>query len=319
MTEERKKKILINLFKGVIALSAWIYIIYKLSNSSEISNIKLHFSEIGTKEITLLATIFIMMIANWLLETLKWQNLIKNIENIGIWKSFKAVWTGVAVGTLTPNRIGEFGGRIMFVKKENRTIASGYTLYGDLSQFLITFIFGLISFLLVIYVFTKNPELDNISNIVIIGASISILISTTIYFKLESVLSILQKLSFLRKFLEKFEKLKHISYKLKLTTLGLSAMRYIVFTTQFYFALIFFGIEISYFDALISISSVYLAATIIPNIPFAELGIRLSFSIIFIGIYTNDIGAILMSSLLIYIINVAIPTLIGGIFMIIRH
>ncbi|MBN2776781.1 MAG: flippase-like domain-containing protein [Bacteroidales bacterium] len=319
MPEFKHKKVLFSVIKAVVVLAAWIYIAFKLKNSTEAIDIKQYFAQIGIQEILLLATIVIMMIINWLLEAIKWRNLVKNLEKIGLWQSFKAVWAGVTVGTLTPNRIGEFGGRIIFLRKENRTTASGYTLYGDLSQFLVTFIFGLCSFLLLIYVNAKSSEIDSIDNIVIIIGFMSISISSIIYFRLESILKILKKIRFFKKLLTKFDELKNINLHLKLTTLSLSAIRYLVFTTQFYFALIFFGIEISYFDALISISSVYLAATIIPNIPFAELGIRLSFSIIFIGIYTNDIGAILMSSLLIYIINVAIPTLIGGIFMIIRR
>lgn len=319
MPEFKHKKNLLNLFKAVVVIAAWIYIAFKLKNSTDSINIKQYLSQVGTQEIILLSIILIMMIINWLLEAIKWQNLVKNLEDISLWQSFKAVWTGVTIGTLTPNRIGEFGGRIIFLKRENRTIASGYTLYGDLSQFLVTFIFGLSSFLLIIYSSIKPAEIDSIDKIIIIVGFISIAIASIIYFKIKSILIILQKIRFIKKLVKRFDELESIDLKLKLSTLSLSSIRYLVFTTQFYFALLFFGIEISYFDALISISSVYLAATIIPNIPFAELGIRLSFSIVFIGIYTNDIGAILMASLLIYFINVAIPTLIGGIFLIIRR
>ena len=66
--------------------------------------------------------------------------------------------TGVTVGTITPNRVGEFAGRILFVEKENRTKASYLTIFGDTAQFCSTLIFGIIGLLLIGNTHNGNTE-----------------------------------------------------------------------------------------------------------------------------------------------------------------
>ena len=53
-----------------------------------------------------------MMFLNWLVEALKWRYMISKIENISIMTAYRAVLTGITVSTFTPNRIGEYGGRV---------------------------------------------------------------------------------------------------------------------------------------------------------------------------------------------------------------
>ena len=63
----------------------------------------------------------------------------------------------------------------------------------------------------------------------------------------------------------------------------------------------------------------FLAAHLIPNIATAEAGVRISFAIIFFGLFTNQIHLLSFISILIYFINIAIPIIIGGIFLIIHR
>jgi hypothetical protein len=50
-----------------------------------------------------------------------------------------------------------------------------------------------------------------------------------------------------------------------------------------------------------------------------EVGIKISFSILFFGLFTNKISAISIASLLIYIVNILIPIVIGGINILYRR
>ena len=59
-----------------------------------------------------------------------------------------------------------------------------------------------------------------------------------------------------------------------------------------------------------------MAECVIPNLPFAEIGLRVSFSLIFLGVFSDNHISIIFSSLLVYIINVAVPSIIGGIYLI---
>jgi hypothetical protein len=256
------------------------------------------------------------MFANWGLEALKWRILIKKIENISFSNAFKAVWTGVTAGTITPNRIGEFGGRILFVKPNNRQEATTLTLFGDLAQMTTTLIIGICG---ISYLFVKDISGGSINlgiNILIFVSSIGlIIICNLVFFNYNIFLKKLIKIRFLQRVLIGFMPSSEISSKEKITALFLSFTRYAVFSFQFYLSLRYFGIEISLLNAFAAISSMYLAIHVVPNISVAEIGVRLSFAVIFIGIFTYNHTAIGLASLLIYIINIVIPVIVGSVFI----
>lgn len=318
MISQRTSRILKTSIKIIIVLAAWIYVGYKISKIENINNLGSYFIDLSLSQNIYFILIIALMPINWLLEAIKWRNLLKPIEKLRVFKSLMAVWTGVTIGSLTPNRIGEFGGRILFLKKENRLTASGLTLYGDLSQFIITFCIGLSSFLIMINFYFTSYDIKSIETVVIGISLFAIIVSTLIYFRINKILSYLAKFKIFKKISNKFSDFEYVNSKTKLITLIYSTLRYLVFTTQFYLSLKFFEIDISIIEAFISIASVYLAATVIPNIPFIEIGIRLSFSLIFIGIFTSKTTEILLSSAIIYIINVLTPIIIGGIHLILH-
>ena len=59
----------------------------------------------------------------------------------------KAVFLGITVSIFTPNRIGEFGGRIFCLKSADRIKGVIITILGNVAQLLVTIIFGSIAFL----------------------------------------------------------------------------------------------------------------------------------------------------------------------------
>ena len=80
--------------------------------------------------------IFILMIVNWGIESLKWQFLIRKIEKISFLKSFEAILSGVSVSVFTPNRIGEWFGRVFILEKSNPWKGVFITMIGSFSQLL---------------------------------------------------------------------------------------------------------------------------------------------------------------------------------------
>ena len=49
---------------------------------------------------------------------------------------------GCSITMLTPNRIGEYGGRIMYVQEQHRLKAISLTILGSISQLTITMFMG---------------------------------------------------------------------------------------------------------------------------------------------------------------------------------
>ncbi len=314
---KKYKKVFTNALKYIIAILSYGFVVYKIYNSPDIKSFGLFFYNISTYQYLLFLSVLVLMIVNWCLESLKWKELMKPTQKIGLSKAFIAVWTGVTIGNLTPNRIGEFAGRILFLNKENRKEGTSLTLYGDLAQFIVTLIFGVAGFTILSQFFLiKSTSTESINNIILITGITMTVICGLIYFNVNSIIAFLKRCKFFQKTLKNFTPSQNISKKTKVLTLTYSILRYLVFTFQFFLALLFFDIKISYTDAMLALSSIYLAVHVIPNIPFAELGIRISFSLLFLGIFSSSDMAILFSSLLIYIINIAIPSLFGGIYFI---
>ncbi|MBE9468956.1 MAG: hypothetical protein IMY72_11655, partial [Bacteroidetes bacterium] len=87
--------------------------------------------------------------------------------------------SGVTVSIFTPNRVGEFGGRIFVLKRKNRVSAIFATIVGSFSQLIITIVVGLIS-LIVLFIFfpekINNIKFNNqLLIILLIIVSVSIL------------------------------------------------------------------------------------------------------------------------------------------------
>jgi len=66
------------------------------------------------------------------------------LEKFTLLRSFKAVMAGCSITMLTPNRIGEYGGRVMFVEESHRLRAISLTILGSISQLTITMLMGTI-------------------------------------------------------------------------------------------------------------------------------------------------------------------------------
>ena len=148
MKDSHKRAIKIAI-KVLITVLAYAYVAYKIATSPDIDEFPNYFSNIGSTQTIILIGILLLMPINWLLETWKWQRLVRGVEGISFGRSIKAVMAGVTVGTLTPNRAGEFAGRILFVSPENRAKASYLTIFGDTGQFCATVIFGIAGLLMI--------------------------------------------------------------------------------------------------------------------------------------------------------------------------
>lgn len=315
-TLEKSKKTVTFFIKLTIITLSWIFVAERIINSPDIFNFGDHFVKNGLHNAHLLVTIIVLMGLNWSLETIKWKYLIKKIENISFLKAFKAVWSGITTGTITPNRIGEFGGRIVFLKVENRKKAIIITLVGDLSQMLITLIMGILgAAILVTTCYNKIAFFQDYKLLFFGTAAIVAIICLILFFDINNVLKKLIRFKFLAKYLQKYIPEEKISLKNKIGTLFLSFFRYLIFCFQFYLALQYFDINIGLIQSFAAISSMYLAIHIFPSFIIAEIGLRLSFALLFFRIFTDKTIAISLASLLIYIINIVIPMIFGSIFL----
>lgn len=277
----------------------------------------------NTSDFLIPATIaLVLMPVNWSIEALKWRLLIRYSENVSFTDSLKSVLTGISVSLFTPNRIGEFAGRILTLKKTHPLKAAFLSLTGSVSQLISTLLMGL--FALIFFLPQKLDILAEANSwiyFLLIVAIVSCqLLIIMLYLKVPAITRLFPvkaepKWAKLKSFTKIVNRLKRA---LLIQILWLSIVRYFIFTTQFYLLLIAFGIVMPWYTAFVLIAMTYFTMTAIPTIALIDLGIRGSVAMYFISSGTMQPDApiaILAASTSIWILNLATPAIIGMFFI----
>ena len=285
--------------------------IEQFNNADVLQQIKGHYS--------ILIVIVLMMFLNWFLEALKWQFLIKKIEEISFSRSVRAVFSGITVSAFTPNRVGEYGGRVFCLEKADRIQAVFITIIGSMAQLITTIFFGSIGILLLP---SLMPEFTQILSLMEYSYPILVFVflllnSLLIFIYLNT--SVLSLLLSRIKFLNKYEKYNSVFSFYNAEELAkvllFSVARYVVFTTQFFILLHVFGVVINYTDALVLIMTMLFVISVIPTIAITEIGVRGSVALFLFGLISSNTVGILSATFVMWIINLLLPALIGTAFI----
>ncbi|MFC2151195.1 lysylphosphatidylglycerol synthase domain-containing protein [Bacteroidota bacterium] len=301
----------------LLIILSYGFIVYKILTFKELEELSFSFSYIKSINIIILICVVLFMPVNWGVESIKWKTLIDKIQILSFSKSLKIVFSGITVGIFTPNRVGDIGGRVLFLDKGNRTYGILATSIGSFAQFLTTIILGIIGFILFLFLFPEKTIINPIFNTAtVIGLLLMLIFLIWFYINNKKIKPLLMKISFFKSRVTQIDYFSEMKVKALLKVLFLSIIRYIIFISQFYLLLIFFNININILQAYIAISLVYLFTTLVPTTTLVELGIRGSFAIFFIGIFSENALGIVLSTTLLWIINIAIPAIIGSFFLV---
>ena len=304
---------------GIVAF-ALFFLYQQLTSKSSVEQFDLDQILVKLQENYIVVTIVIlMMFLNWFLESLKWRFLISKIEKVSIKRSIRAIFSGITVSAFTPNRVGEYGGRVFCLEKADRIKGVLITVIGSMAQLVTTIVFGSIGILLLP---NLMPEFDSLlSNIVFaypIMLFLLILLNVllvTLFLNASVFSVVLSKIKFLRKFKKYNEVFSFYNSSELLEILLYSVGRYIVFTTQFFILLQVFDVQIGYVDAMILITTKLLVISIIPTIAITEIGIRGSVALFLFGLVSVNAIGILSATFVMWVINLLLPALIGTIFI----
>jgi hypothetical protein len=218
----------------------------------------------------------------------------------------------------TPNRVGEYGGRMLFIRAENRVSSISVSMVGGLNQLVITCWMGLLA----LPFFYGQVELPANSALQVwmqsLGWSVVFLVSvllTLALFRVSWIFEKLSRISFLEKPLRHLQRASDYQPKQMLIVLMIALLRYLVFIFQYYFLLQAMGVELSLSQGLSVIAVFYLLMTWAPTIGFTELPLRSVMAVWLIGLLSKNAMGIQAASLCIWLINLALPAIIGSIAM----
>lgn len=305
----KTKQFFFVLIKLSIVVAAFYFIYSKLVENDhlEFSKFVSFLEENNTflpKNVILLV---FLSIFNWFFEILKWQYLVTTIKRISFKSALEQTLGALTASLITPNRIGDYGAKAMYYHKPFRTKVILLNLVGNMAQMTVTTILGLIGFLFFV---NQYAITINYNQVVKFGVSF-LVIGLFVLFILK------QKRFKIKGFSLAFiiDFIKSIPLKIHGLTLVLSLIRYAIFSFQFYYLLTVFNVAISYTDAMIVITSLYLLASIVPAISIFDVLIKGSIAIFLFSYLDVNALTILTVTTLIWLLNFVIPSSFGSYFV----
>jgi len=250
-----------------------------------------------------ISIVCILMLANWYLEAYKWRLLIFPIQKINISTAIKAVVSGITLSFMTIGGVGDYLGRALHSNTKDQKALIGITLAGGIYQNLITYTAGGIAFIL-------------FSELTRSYFFIPWLILLIAFFAIAFLLfhaHLLQRFSKLSRFVYA---LKFHSNKQKTSILLISLTRYAIILTQYYIILLALKSPLPFINFFTGIALMLLFKSAIPRISFlSDLGIREFSALLFFSKFGLSPAIIISSTLLLWLLNILLPTLLGLYFI----
>ncbi len=313
-------KIFLNYVLGPL-LFAWLsYSVFKqIKNQQNLEeswmNIKASFTVTRVLNFIL---VFVLMFVNWSLEALKWKISVQGVQPVSFFKSLKAIFSGVSFSVTTPNRTGEYLGRVLYMDDGNRLRVISLTILGSISQLMVTIFFGLLGLLIL------RPDIDNVSlsgwlewvkDLGIIGASIAFIVLTVFYFRIGWLVKWIDKIPAIKKYIWLINELEKTDTTLLLRLLSISLLRYLVFATQYFLLFRFFGVEVNWWQGFWATAIVFFVMAITPTIELFEVVKKMYVTKEIFAIFTVNTLAIGFVTTTIWVINLVIPAAIGSLLI----
>lgn len=293
----KAKQFLLVLVKVLIVGLAFFYIYQHLQSDKAIS-LKSIIEYLSLKEILIL---LLFTSANWFFEVLKWQNLVNSFKQISFFEAAQQTFGSLTASIFTPNRIGEYGAKMLYFKKENAKRIVLLNFVHNSSQMLVTTLFGVIG----IFFSTFNIQYS-IFNIVILIGFITIFFIVVFFKRIEIYGFSIQKI---------IDKIKKLDKNILFKTVGFSIFRYLIFSTQFLVMLLFFDVEIEIIVAFSTIFMMYFLASILPSIHLMDLAIKGSVALYLFSKLEIEDWKILTVTSLMWFFNLVLPVVLGSYFV----
>jgi len=318
-SQKKKLRIFVNTFLGP-ALFIWLsWSVYRqireqpdLERSWQHIKQSFHGSMIWN-----LVAVFFLMLLNWSLETFKWKLAVSKVQQVDFFTAFRAVLSGVSFSVTTPNRVGEYLGRVLYMKEGNRLKAISLTITGSISQLIITLIMGFTGLIILKPLIEKAQLITSFwYGILLYGVAGVTAFLTLFYFRLSWLVKWIDRLPGSRRYAWLIETLENFDATLLLQIMSLSALRFIVFIVQYYLLFRLFDVDVSLWNSWWVVSVSFLVMAVIPTIAlFTDLGLRGKVSLMLLGLFSGNSLGISLTSVSIWFINLIIPAIAGSLLI----
>lgn len=254
------------------------------------------------------------MPVNVLLESKKWQLLSDSAQPISFGEALSSYFAGIAISILTPNRIGEYPGRLLYLKRKNTIRLAGVSILGMMAQLLTAFIYGLAG---LIYFNIKFP--GTIQSLVLLSCIICIIVIAIAYWRFEMWMPFIERIKWLRKYNVYSKLLKDFTFSQQLTILLITILRYGIYTAQYLILLRWVNIYLPPAEGFIVCGLFFWIITVVPTIALAELGTRGQVSLYLFHHFTSNSLGIIVATVTVWCINLILPAIVGSLLLLYRR
>ncbi|QEC77207.1 lysylphosphatidylglycerol synthase domain-containing protein [Mucilaginibacter ginsenosidivorax] len=314
MTSSTKKTISFLLKASIVIVAAWFIYRQFSKKSNELQEFELLASNLSVSRVVFtLGIVVLLMFLNWFLEALKWRYVTKTLIAISLWEAVEAVFCGLTWAVTTPNRVGEYGGRVMFLPNRKRIPGVFAMGVGSFSQALITNVLGIITSVWFVLSFIDDKKWAYITVVAILGTLV--LLQLIVYFHIKWMVYLFDKIAFIRKYHRFFDVLSRYKTHELLKTMAFSLARYVTFTFQYYLLFQLLVPQVSIIPMLLVLMVFFFVTSTLPSLDLFDIGVR-GFTAAHLFIYVTDQKLAVISCVsIIWLINLFIPAILGSLFV----
>lgn len=259
-----------------------------------------------------LLIVFLLMFANWFFEVLKWRFLCSRFQYIRLRTAIESVLCGLSWAVFTPNRIGEYGGRVLFLKPRKRVFGVIGMLIGAIAQMVITNVIGVIA---LCWFIGRYLDLDGMWYVfVVFLSSLYALFFFLLYFNIRLFHRWLLKIKYLKKFSRVVDLLLRYNKRDLSRVFFYSIARYVIFTSQYCILMQVVIPDLPFAEMVLMIFILFFIQSALPSLDLLDVGVRSVTASFFFSYITTHTVAVMAIAAYIWLVNLIIPAIIGSVF-----
>ncbi len=313
MARIARKTLTYLLKSGIVFLTIW-FVYRHLSNNQNLAQFVNRIHKISKAEVYLaIGLVTFLMLMNWLLEAVKWKYLTKLLEKMSLWKAIEGVFCGLTMAIITPNRIGEYGGRILYLPPRKRIHGIFAMAVGSFAQNTVTNVVGTLSLLYFIYTYQHFDY--RLSLGITVAGTVFITVFLLFYFRIRWLVFLLDKIKFLTKYHRFFGIMAKYSFRQLAYVMLISVARFIVFSSQYYILIHILLPDLKLIPVMLMVFNLFFIQSAIPSLDLLDVGVRNFIATYLFGFITTQSVAIMACVSCIWLINLIIPAVLGSAFV----
>lgn len=264
-----------------------------------------------------------LVLVNIFLESYKWYSLMSWAAPVKYTTALASYFAGITFSIITPNRVGEYPGRILYLGGSNTIRYLVVSVSGILGQLAGIYFLGLVG--LTYYHLHILSVGDTMIGKIFITAimakgvlAVCIIINILIaimYWRSDVWLPLIATSKRLRRFSLYSKLMSRIDNSNKMKVLVLSLLRVLVFTAQFLFLLLWLNVNVPLLQGFCMAALFFWVMAVVPSLALTELGIRGVVGLYIFGQVSQNSVGVLVATTSIWVINLVLPAIIGSILI----